>query len=248
MKKFSLFFTLLFFPNLIFAQSSIVYEPGTTIEVTTGADICADNVTIQGTYSGSGTLCNGPLPVELSLFTATLSKNEINLYWKTETEVDNYGFNIERKISNGNWDSIAFIEGHGNSNSPKEYSYKDKDLFAGGSKFQYRLRQIDTDGQFEYSNFIEVDFNPSKFELFQNYPNPFNPVTKIRFHLPQQGLVKINVYNILGELVEQLLNNELSAGKHEVIFNGYNFASGVYIYSIDVQDSFLEVKKMVLLK
>ncbi len=101
----------------------MVYEAGTTIEVTTGADICADNVTIQGTYTGIGTLCNGPLPVELTLFTATLVKNGINLFWKTETEVDNYGFNIEKRINEGEWSNIGFVEGHGNSNSPKEYSY-----------------------------------------------------------------------------------------------------------------------------
>ncbi len=139
----------------------MVYEPGTTIEVTTGADICADNVTIQGTYTGIGTLCNGPLPVELTLFTATMVKNEINLFWKTETEVNNYGFNVERRINEGEWNNIGFVEGHGNSNSPKEYSYSDKDLFAGGSKFQYRLKQVDTDGSFEYSDVVEVEVVPT---------------------------------------------------------------------------------------
>ena len=176
--------------KIILAQSSMVYEPGTTIEVTTGADICADNVMIQGTYTGIGTLCNGPLPVELSLFTATLVKNEINLFWKTETEVDNYGFNVERRINDGEWSNIGFIEGHGNSNSPKEYSYSDKDLFAGGSKFQYRLKQVDTDGQFEYSDVVEVEVVPTQFELSQNYPNPFNPSTTIRFSLAQGNSVK----------------------------------------------------------
>ena len=102
-------------------------------------------------------MCNGPLPVELTLFTATIVKNEINLLWKTETEVDNYGFNVERRINEGEWNNIGFVEGHGNSNSPKEYSYNDKDLFAGGSKFQYRLKQIDTDGSFEYSDVVEVE-------------------------------------------------------------------------------------------
>ena len=118
-------------------QSLIEFQSGTTIEVTAGADICADNVTIQGTYTGVGTLCNGPLPVELSIFTATLSKNEINLFWKTETEVDNYGFEVERRIDEKDWNQITFVPGSGNSNSPKEYSFSDKNLFAGGSKFPW---------------------------------------------------------------------------------------------------------------
>jgi hypothetical protein len=94
-----------------------------------------------------------------------------------------------------------------------------------------------------------TDFDiPISYQLFQNFPNPFNPLTTIRFSLPESGLVKINIYNILGERVEQLLNTELSAGKHEIIFNGRNLASGVYIYTVDVQDKFFEAKKMLLLK
>ncbi len=89
---------------------------------------------------------------------------------------------------------------------------------------------------------------PTKYQVFQNYPNPFNPSTVIRFTLPQQGLVKLNVYNILGERVAQIINTELTAGTHEVVFNGQNLASGVYFYSINVQDKFFEVKKMLLLK
>lgn len=95
---------------------------------------------------------------------------------------------------------------------------------------------------------VEDETIPTKFQVFQNYPNPFNPSTIIRFALPQQGLVKLNVYNILGERVAQLLNTELTSGIHEVVFDGHNLASGVYFYSLDVQDKFFEVKKMLLLK
>jgi hypothetical protein len=89
---------------------------------------------------------------------------------------------------------------------------------------------------------------PTSYQLFQNFPNPFNPLTTIRFSLPESGSVKINVYNILGERVAQLVNTELNAGRHEIIFSGPNLASGVYIYTLDVQNKFFEAKKMLLLK
>ncbi|MDY0081885.1 MAG: hypothetical protein RBR74_01765, partial [Ignavibacteriaceae bacterium] len=112
-----------------------------------------------------------PLPVELSSFTGKINaNNSIDLNWMTKTEINNYGFNVERRINEEDWNSIGFVGGHGNSNSPKEYSFTDDDLFAGGSKFQYRLKQIDTDGQFEYSDVVEVELVPTKYELSQNYP------------------------------------------------------------------------------
>lgn len=229
------------------AQSQILYEAGTTIEVTTGADICADNVVIQGTYTGTGTLCNGPLPVELASFTATLNKNEINLFWKTETEVDNYGFDVEKKVNNGEWNKITFVRGNGNSNSPKEYNYTDKELFVGGSRFQYRLKQVDNDGSFEYSDEIEVEVVPDQFELSQNYPNPFNPATTIRFSLPRATQIKISLYNMLGEQVAAIVEGMFESGYHKVTFNASNLSSGPYIYRLESRD-FVSVKKMILMK
>ena len=144
-------------------------------------------------------------------------------------------------------EQIGFVEGHGNSNSPKQYSYSDKDLFAGGSKFQYRLKQVDTDGQFEYSDVVEVEIMPAQFELSQNYPNPFNPSTTIRFSLPKETQLKINIYNMLGELVETLAEGTYEAGYHKVTFNASSLPSGAYIYRIESSD-FVQVRKMVLLK
>jgi len=233
--------------GLTFAQSSIIFESGTTIEVTAGADICADDVTIQGIYTGSGTLCDGPLPVELSFFTATLNNRQINLYWKTETEVDNYGFEVEKRIDNKGWGRITFIPGNGNSNSPKEYSYTDKEFFAGGSKFQYRLKQIDNDGSFEYSDVVEVEVVPDQFELSQNYPNPFNPSTTIQFSLPVQLQLKINLYNMLGELVRTIAEGTYEKGYHKISFNANGLPSGTYVYRLESSD-FVQVKKMILLK
>jgi hypothetical protein len=241
--------------QFVSSQSLIEFQSGTTIEVTAGADICADNVTILGTYAGIGTLCNSPLPVELSLFTASLNKNEINLLWKTETEVDNYGFDVERRIDEKEWSKITFIQGHGNSNSPKEYSYTDKELFAGGSRFQYRLKQIDNDGSFEYSDIVEVEVVPDKYELTQNYPNPFNPSTTMQFSLPKQSQLKINLYNMLGEQIATIVEGVYESGYHKVTFNASGLPSGSYVYRLESNDpstssgqSFVQVKKMILLK
>jgi hypothetical protein len=200
-------------------------------------------------------IIDNPLPVELSSFTSKYLRDKVQLNWVTKTEVNNYGFNIERKIKDGEWNNIGFVEGHGNSNSPKEYSYTDKDLFAGGSNFQYRLKQVDTDGKFEYSDVVEVEIMPTKFELSQNYPNPFNPSTTIRFSLPKATQLKINIYNMLGELVATLAEGTYEAGYHKVTLNASTLSSGAYIYRIESSDlstgsgqSFVQTRKMMLLK
>ncbi len=200
---------------------------------------------------------SAPLPVELSTFTAKFNEKSVTLDWVTKTEVNNYGFNIERRINEGEWNNITFIEGHGNSNSPKEYSYSDEDIFAGGSKFQYQLKQVDNDGIFEYSDVVEVEIVPTQYEISQNYPNPFNPSTTIRFSLPKETQLKINIYNMLGELVETLAEGTYEAGYHKVTFsaiggsasggNASALPSGAYIYRIESSE-FVQVKKMVLIK
>jgi hypothetical protein len=203
---------------------------------------------IPQTMSAPVNIVNAPLPVELSTFTAKFrDKDKVDLNWVTKTEVQNYGFYVERSINEGEWNSLTFIEGHGNSNSPKEYSYSDKDLFAGGSKFQYRLKQVDTDGQFEYSDVVEVEIMPTKFELSQNYPNPFNPSTTIQFSLPKETKLKINIFNMIGQLVRTLADGNYDAGYHKVTLNAADLPSGAYVYRIESPD-FVQVKKMVLIK
>ena len=186
-----------------------------------------------------------PLPVELYLFKGVVDGSTINLEWKTKTEVKNYGFDIER-CTDDTWEKIGFVEGYGNSNSPKSYSFTDKKPL-GGSKFQYRLKQIDTDGTFEYSDVIEIDLTPDRFTLFQNYPNPFNPRTSIRYQLPAASKVTIKIYDILGTEVATLLNENNEPGTYEINLNGIALASGTYIYRMIAGD-FIETKKMVLMK
>ncbi len=212
---------------------------------------------------------NAPLPVELSTFSASIVGSSIKLNWKTESEVNNYGFDVERTTSpksppsqggedevRGGWEKIGFVNGNGNSNSPKNYSFEDKNVLSG--KYSYRLKQIDNDGKFEYSKEIQVDLGaPKKFELSQNYPNPFNPSTKISYTLPVDSRVSLKVYDILGNLVETLVDEQKQAGYYEVNFsalggsasggNATNLSSGIYFYSISA-DNFNQTKKMILLK
>jgi len=189
---------------------------------------------------------NVAVPVELSSFTAVVvNETDISLNWETQTEVDNYGFDIQRRIDK-EWKKIGFVKGHGNSNSPKQYSFIDRNL-VGGSKFIYRLKQIDTDGKYEYSDEVEIELVPTKYELYQNYPNPFNPTTKIKFSLPEATRVSIRIYNTVGEEMTDIVNIEYETGYHNVEFNAIGYASGIYFYRI-VAGDFVEIKKMVLLR
>ncbi len=193
-----------------------------------------------------------PLPVELTSFTATINKDKVELNWKTVSEVNNYGFEIQRKINNSqltmnNWEKIGFVKGSGTSNSAKEYFYTDDEVNNG--KYSYRLKQIDNDGQYKYSNVVDVnvDNRPTEFALSQNYPNPFNPTTTINFALPLQSNVTLTIYNSLGQKVTTIINGVLPAGNHSVNFNASRLSSGIYIYQLRA-GNFIQTKKLVLMK
>jgi hypothetical protein len=207
-----------------------------------------DHSNLGGPSWWYGTNANAsPFPVELSIFNAVLIEEKIELNWRTETEINNYGFEIERTINNNNWAAIAFVSGNGNSNSPKFYDYLDYDIENVG-EYHYRLKQIDNDGTFEYSDIVSVEVGiPDNFYLSQNYPNPFNPETRIDFHLPKKQLVIIRVFNTLGEQVAELINEKKEAGSYSLTFDGSNLPSGVYIYRI-MTPIFVTNKKMILLK
>jgi hypothetical protein len=196
----------------------------------------------QGALAGTE-----PLPVELSTFDAIVFDDRIILKWITETEINNYGFNIERLLENSYWEKLGFVEGHGNSNSPKEYSFADYDISRAG-QYKYRLKQIDNDGKFEYSYIITVYVGaPAVFYLSQNYPNPFNPSTKIDYSVPQASKVSLKVYDMLGREVASLVDEYKEIGTYTVTFDASNLAGGIYLYVISAGD-FMQSKKMTYLK
>ena len=204
-------------------------------------------------YEESDIVTNSPLPVELTSFTASASNDKIHLNWRTASEVNNYGFDIERASSStspgqDSWKKIGFIKGHGNSNSVKEYYYTDKNISTLG-KYFYRLKEINTDGSFKYSKVVDVNFSlPSRFTLSQNYPNPFNPVTNIRFEFDKNSKARLTVYDVLGNRVAGLFNGNAEAGKmYKIKFDGSTLSSGVYYYKLTGGNE-TEIKKMILLK
>src|ERR1035437_2986486 len=199
---------------------------------------------------GIGYSTTGSLPVELTSFTAKQSAGGVELRWATATEVSNFGFDIERanpSVKNNQtiWEKIGFISGHGNSNSPNNYSFIDNKHLSG--KSQYRLKQIDKDGAFKYTKTIEVGFVILKYYLAQNYPNPFNPSTVITYSIPASSNVVINVYNVIGELIKTLVNQYQEAGIYKVNFDARDLSNGIYFYKIQ-SGNFVEIKKMLLLK
>lgn len=200
------------------------------------------------TFWNTGALNNleYALPVELSAFTAQQLGDDVELLWTTETEVNNYGFDIERKVNDTNWNKIGFISGAGNSNSQKHYQFIDGNII-GGSEFHYRLKQIDNDGSFEYSDEVEVVIVPDNFTLEQNYPNPFNPTTIIRYAIPKTSFVSIKVYDLNGQEIISLINETKEVGTYEIKFDARGFASGVYLYRMVAED-YINTKKLLLLK
>ena len=190
------------------------------------------------------------IPVELTSFAASVNDNAVTLNWTTATELNNQGFDVERNSGNG-FEKIGYVAGFGTSSEIHTYSYIDGSLQEGS--YTYRLKQVDYDGTFEYSDVVEADVTvPDVFSLDQNYPNPFNPSTTINFSLAADSKVSLTVFDILGQEVANLINGNVAAGSHEINFNASNVNSGVYFYRIDATGvdgtNFTSVKKMILTK
>ena len=184
-------------------------------------------------------------PVELVSFSASAMGNIVTLHWSTATEKNNRGFEIERCYDRKSWVTVGFTKGNGSTLEPQHYIFSDK-LMNLLSVTYYRLKQIDYNGNFEYSNIVEV--NPEvSFLLSQNYPNPFNPVTTISYQLPVTAHVLLKVYDILGNEVVTLINETKSSGSYAVPFDGKKLSSGVYFYTLETGE-YRSTKRMILMK
>jgi Leucine-rich repeat (LRR) protein len=187
-----------------------------------------------------------PVPVELSSFKAIEKNGNILLEWKTESEQNSFGFEIEKSRDRKLFNRIGFVAGKGTTTSPEMYTFLDENVSSG--IYYFRLRQVDLDGQFEYSDIIEITINsPSEYKLNQNFPNPFNSKTMISFAIPEKAQVQIAVFDITGKTVMVLTNEVYEAGSYHVSFNASNLPSGSYYYKMTA-GNFTHVQKLAIVK
>ncbi|MFA6438388.1 MAG: T9SS type A sorting domain-containing protein [Bacteriovoracaceae bacterium] len=197
-----------------------------------------------------------PLPVEFVSFIASTKQHSVELQWRTASEIQNYGFEIERRAVDDHhlqgdghfeWMKTGFVEGSGTTNSPKQYSFTNKHLSAG--KYLYRLKQIDRDGKFKYSQAVEVNvgYAPKELSLEQNFPNPFNPATNINYELSAAGQVSLKVYDAVGKEITTLVNEVKGEGSYSVKFDASKLSSGIYFAKLQSRNK-IQLKKMIILK
>jgi hypothetical protein len=226
-----------------YVTSDWVEQGGVTVtgtpNVTTVTGVTSFSSWIVGTSGG--------LPVEMTSFTAAAQSMSAQLKWNTATEVNNYGFEIERRaITSSAWAKVGFVAGNGTSNTAHNYTYADNNLIAG--TYAYRLKQIDNDGAFKYSASTEVAIAgvPKELKLFSNYPNPFNPSTKVQFTVPENGNVRLLVYNVIGQEVATLFNGAVEAGNlYTANFDGSHMASGLYFSVLEFGNQRITHKMMM---
>ena len=207
---------------------------------------------IEFATTEDGTL-NNPVPVELASFSAQVSQNSVKLGWTTASESNNFGFDIERSFDGNVFSKIGFVQGQGTTVVPQHYVFEDNEIDLADELHYYRLKQIDTDGSFEYSVTIKVELlSPETFVLRQNYPNPFNPGTLISYQIPLSSKVTLVIYNLQGQVIRTLVNEEVSRGFHNVIWNGKDdfgkdVATGVYVYRMSAH-KFVDAKSLTLMR
>ncbi len=229
--------------------SLFIFKPGEDFTVepavptvgpksTTGGDIYPGSIALRQFNSGQKFIVDNiqvstswmvsVVPVEFTTFSAAAQNGQVDLTWATASETNNRGFEVERSSDNVNFTSVAFIDGKGTTTNSSSYTYSDKVNTSG--TLYYRLKQVDFDGTFAYSNTVEVNNSiVSGFDLFQNYPNPFNPSTTIRFSVAESGIAALKVYNVTGEVVAELFNSNVEKGTVQTVnFDGTNLTSGVY--------------------
>jgi len=191
------------------------------------------------------------LPVELVSFTASRDNSDVILKWETASEIENYGFEVERiHAGTKDWTRIGFVDGNGSVTTTSEYTYTDRAV-GRFSELKYRLKQLDYSGSYEYSPEVSVSDDdpllPFEYRLYNNYPNPFNPMTTIRYEIMQAGWTSLIIYDMLGREVELLVNEQQPAGGYVIKFNASDYSAGVYFCRIR-SISYSHITKMVLVK
>lgn len=183
-----------------------------------------------------------PVPVELESFQAEILEEGILLKWRTITETNNMGFEIFRDN-----EFVKFFPGKGTTSERQEYSFLD--LEKENKVNRYLLYQLDYDGTRSEVGSIEVEVNyvPKEYSLSQNYPNPFNPSTTIELGLPKASNVEIVIYNLTGEKIKEVVNENFREGIYKINVDLSDYPSGLYLYRMKTND-FVDTKKMMLLK
>ena len=239
----------------------------------TGTPLAGYTTDIDGDTRNAGSPYMGAdeasitLPVQLAAFSVVVDPNSNTavLRWTTISEINNYGFTVQRKSENGEFADLpnSFLPGHGTTNEPQNYTWTDLSVTPGA--WYYRLKQLDLDGTIHYTEPVLIDIvtgvsetNPTAFSLSQNFPNPFNPETRIVYSLSEPAAVTLTVYNVTGQEIASLVSEEKAAGRFEVVWNatsntGAKVASGMYFYRLTAKPAnggspFSELKKMILLK
>ncbi|AFN73874.1 Hypothetical protein MROS_0631 [Melioribacter roseus P3M-2] len=235
-------------PNLRIDSAS-GNEPTNISVIALRQDVTTNKAYIDG-IRVSTSWNQAPLPVEMAFFRAAYLEEKVILSWQTITEVNNYGFDVERLDlgGNGGWRKIGFVQGHGNSFSPKFYYFEDSP--ENGIRFRYRLKQIDFDGSFKYYESDEVELKGGGKEKIDVYPNPFNSAARIKYFIPgnenEIKFVKLAIYSLNGELVEILSEKEVYPGYHTVHLSSANYSSGVYFIVLSADDYFVAAKCAIL--
>lgn len=264
---------ILLFTNKIYAQSDTLfiefnndtyagYEITSSTELTFSSE-ATDSIYIKETNLqktghrlselkeisfNNGNSGGASLPVELTDFSGQLINSKVVLNWKTVTESGNYGFDIEKRMDNV-WRKIAFVAGKGTTREVQSYHFDDNNI---ESVNFYRLKQLDINGKFSYSQILTIGNKPDEFSLKQNYPNPFNPTTQIAYSLTQKGEVSLKVVDMTGKVIKELFKGVQESGDHLQTWNGNNSngrmsSSGVYMILIEFNGTQLS-KKMTLIK
>jgi|GEM_PF-5991038 len=196
---------------------------------------------------GAFNLFQDAIPVELTSFSVSNLNNGVQLRWETATEINNYGFDIQRSDNLSTWNKVGYVPGHGTTTETQKYQFVDSDI-KNSDTYYYRLKQIDYNGNSKYSKVLQIGSNTVvEFELKQNYPNPFNPATTINFSIEKHSPVSLIVYNVVGEKIKTLFDGIAEPGNYSYYFDGSEFASGTYIYQLKT-DNIVQTKKMLLLK